>query len=368
MSWWESWFGEEYLDLYPHRDLDAARREAAFALAHLPARPRAAARPVLRVGAAFRALRRGGRAAGRPRLLGAAAGSRPPARPRPRASCAGTCGPCPFPTAPSRAVVNFFTSFGYFLRESENVAVIAEIERVLRRGGAFLCDTFAPGLRRSRGSCPRSADVAARRSTRSGAPGTPRRGASRRRSRSAARARPRSSARACARTRAEELVGALLRRGPRGRGAWGGFDGAPVGPDSPRLIVLARASRASGRVIPFSKYPGPLAALPRLPRGACPEFFPDPPTLDAAAERGRRLLVRGRARARSGLGLPASRRRGGAHGRGSRRGPRRRRLGRAPGRALHRACLHAHEGARRDPHRAASCRGAAFRPCRSSGR
>src|SRR5215471_3977369 len=36
MTWWESWFGEEYLDLYPHRDLAAARREAAFALAHLP--------------------------------------------------------------------------------------------------------------------------------------------------------------------------------------------------------------------------------------------------------------------------------------------------------------------------------------------
>ena len=39
MTWWESWFGEEYLDLYPHRDLASARREAAFALAHLPEHP-----------------------------------------------------------------------------------------------------------------------------------------------------------------------------------------------------------------------------------------------------------------------------------------------------------------------------------------
>ncbi|HEY3170213.1 MAG TPA: hypothetical protein VGK08_04345 [Thermoanaerobaculia bacterium] len=23
MPWWESWFGEEYLDLYPHRDLSS---------------------------------------------------------------------------------------------------------------------------------------------------------------------------------------------------------------------------------------------------------------------------------------------------------------------------------------------------------
>jgi SAM-dependent methyltransferase len=41
-----------------------------------------------------------------------------------------------------RAVVNFFTSFGYFLGELENLAVVAEIERVLAPGGAFLCDTF----------------------------------------------------------------------------------------------------------------------------------------------------------------------------------------------------------------------------------
>ena len=37
--WWESWFGEEYLDLYPHRDLESARREVQFALAHLPCSP-----------------------------------------------------------------------------------------------------------------------------------------------------------------------------------------------------------------------------------------------------------------------------------------------------------------------------------------
>jgi len=32
MAWWESWFGEEYLELYPHRGPDDARREVAFAL------------------------------------------------------------------------------------------------------------------------------------------------------------------------------------------------------------------------------------------------------------------------------------------------------------------------------------------------
>src|SRR5205814_4518721 len=39
MTWWESWFGEEYLELYPHRDLASARREVAFALARLDPEP-----------------------------------------------------------------------------------------------------------------------------------------------------------------------------------------------------------------------------------------------------------------------------------------------------------------------------------------
>jgi uncharacterized protein YllA (UPF0747 family) len=60
-------------------------------------------------------------------------------------------------------------------------------------------------------------------------------------------------------------------------------------------------------VIPFSKYPGLSPLFLDFLRGL-PEFFPDPPTLDAAAERGRQLLASG-ARAR----VPASvfRRRGG---------------------------------------------------------
>jgi len=53
-------------------------------------------------------------------------------------------------------------------------------------------------------------------------------------------------------------------------------------------------------VIPFAKYPG-LSPLFLDFLGGLPEFFPDPPSLDAAAERGRQLLASG-ARAR----VPAS--------------------------------------------------------------
>jgi uncharacterized protein YllA (UPF0747 family) len=63
-------------------------------------------------------------------------------------------------------------------------------------------------------------------------------------------------------------------------------------------------------VIPFSRYPG-LSPLFHDFLAGLPEFFPDPPTLDAAAERGRTLLGQG-ARAR----VPASafRHRGGRGG------------------------------------------------------
>lgn len=37
--------------------------------------------------------------------------------------------------------LNLFTAFGYFEREGENLRVLQEIERVLKRGGRFLLDT-----------------------------------------------------------------------------------------------------------------------------------------------------------------------------------------------------------------------------------
>ena len=41
-------------------------------------------------------------------------------------------------------LVNFFTSFGYFQEENDNLAVIEEIARVLRPGGRFLIDLMNP--------------------------------------------------------------------------------------------------------------------------------------------------------------------------------------------------------------------------------
>jgi ubiquinone/menaquinone biosynthesis C-methylase UbiE len=238
MTWWESWFGEEYLDLYPHRDLEAARREAAFALKHLPPGPA----PLLDLCCG----------SGRHSVPFAEAGVAPIgldysaplldlARRRDRHLflVRGDMRSLPFSDGAFAAVVNFFTSFGYFLRESENVAVVAEIERVLRRGGAFLCDTFARDYVVSRlvpeeRRCCGEKQYTIRRSWNE---------ATRRIEKEIEVRREgsteifRESVRAYG---ADELAGLFCRAGLTIESMWGGFDGAPVGSDAPRLIVLAR--------------------------------------------------------------------------------------------------------------------------------
>ena len=238
MTWWESWFGEEYLDLYPHRDVDSARREAAFALAHLPAR-RA---PLLDLccGSGLHSVPFA--EAGLPPIgLDYSAPLLHLARRRnPRLGLVrGEMRSLPFPDGTFAAVVNFFTSFGYFLRESENVAVVTEIERVLRPGGAFLCDTFArdwvlerlvPEERRRCGE----KEYTIRRSWN---PETQRIEKEIEVRREGSTEIFRESVRAYA---ANELVTLFCRSGLPVEATWGDFDGSPAGPDSPRLIVLAR--------------------------------------------------------------------------------------------------------------------------------
>ncbi len=238
MTWWESWFGEEYLDLYPHRDVASARHEADFALAHLPEQPM----PLLDLCCG----------SGRHSLPLAQAGCPPVGldysaplldlarRRRPGARLVrGDMRVLPFRDGCFRAVVNFFTSFGYFLAEPENSAVVEEIERVLGAGGAFLCDTFnrdatlarlVPEERRSCGdreyriqrwwndrTCRLEKEIEVRRAG------------------STEIFRESVRAYTCG-----ELVALLEGAGLRVVDTWGDFDAAPVSPQSPRLIALAR--------------------------------------------------------------------------------------------------------------------------------
>jgi SAM-dependent methyltransferase len=247
MTWWESWFGEEYLDLYPHRDAESARREAEFALAHLPSAPR----PLLDLCCGSGHHTAPFAEAGVPPVgldysapLLDLARSRNPGLGLVR----GDMRALPFPDGAFAAVVNFFTSFGYFLRESENVAVVAEIERVLRGGGAFLCDTFSRDwvlerLVPEESRCCGDKEYTIRRSWNAASQRIEKEIEVRREGSTRIF---RESVRAYA---SDELVALLCGAGLPVEATWGDFDGSPSGPDSPRLIVLARKP---GRAAPRS--------------------------------------------------------------------------------------------------------------------
>jgi SAM-dependent methyltransferase len=145
----------------------------------------------------------------------------------------------PFRDGAFRTVVNFFTSFGYFLTEAENTAVVAEIERVLQGGGAFLCDTFCRDhvLARLVAEERRSCGEKEYRIRRTWNPATARLEKEIEVRRAGSAEIFRESVRAYD---ADELVALLEGAGLCVEKVWGDFDETPAGPDSPRLIVLAR--------------------------------------------------------------------------------------------------------------------------------
>lgn len=142
--WFREWFGEAYLELYPHRDAEEAGRGvdlfleltnpgkgarildlACGAGRHLGPLEAAGLRPV-------------GLDLSRPLLDRAAdAGSRRLVR--------GDMRRLPFGSAAFGGVVQFFTSFGYFDSREEDRRVLEEVRRVLRAGGGFLLDFLNAG-------------------------------------------------------------------------------------------------------------------------------------------------------------------------------------------------------------------------------
>jgi ubiquinone/menaquinone biosynthesis C-methylase UbiE len=240
MAWWESWFGEEYLELYPHRDDEHARREVDFALGHLAPEPL----PLLDLCCG----------SGRHSIPFAQRGFPPvgldysaPLLELARARAGrlslvrGDMRRLPFADGVFRSVVNFFTSFGYFLAELDNAAVVREVARVLQSGGRFLCDTFGieHALARLVPEESRSTPDREYRIRRWWKEDTRRiekeievrRGGSTENFRESVRAYT-----------AEELARMVEGAGLRVENLWGNFDGSSVGRDSPRLILLASKS------------------------------------------------------------------------------------------------------------------------------
>jgi ubiquinone/menaquinone biosynthesis C-methylase UbiE len=237
MTWWESWFGEEYLELYPHRDPGSARKEVTFALARLPPDPTPMLDLCCGAGRHFPALEELGI---RPVGLDYSAPLLELARIRAgaRRLVRGDMRWLPFSDGAFLSVVNFFTSFGYFVSEPDNAAVVGEIARVLARGGRVLCDTFGLDHVLTR-LVPEESRTSAGRQYRIRRWWNPasrrveklievRRGGSTETFRESVRAYTPA-----------ELARLFEESGLRVEATWGDFDGGPVGSDSPRLILLA---------------------------------------------------------------------------------------------------------------------------------
>jgi len=148
-EWYERWFGEEYLRLYPHRNEEDARQAIDLVAAHVPLD----AGRVLDLGCGpgrhtAHLSRRGASVVGLDlsrTLLRRARELRVPAIGFVR----GDMRYLPFGAGTFGVVVNLFTSFGYFANDAEHAEVLAEVAVTLGAGGTFVLDYLhAPAVRR----------------------------------------------------------------------------------------------------------------------------------------------------------------------------------------------------------------------------
>jgi len=139
MAWYQEWFGEEYLELYAHRDEAEARQQVEFFQRQFGAVRGAVLDLACGMGRHMAILKDAGY---RPvgcdlsfvlLLTGTEEyGAMPVARADMRQ--------LPFCTGSLGGLVNFFTSFGYFATDDENLQVVQEMARVLGDGAVFLFD------------------------------------------------------------------------------------------------------------------------------------------------------------------------------------------------------------------------------------
>lgn len=142
-DWFEQWFGEEYLRLYPHRDETDAARAIELVAAHVEGRSvRAVLDLACGAGRHSRLLCDRWWTVGldlSPALLRVARKESPDS-PYVRADMREL----PFAEQSFDLVVNLFTSFGYFDDDREHARVFACVGSATKRGGTFVVDFLNP--------------------------------------------------------------------------------------------------------------------------------------------------------------------------------------------------------------------------------
>jgi SAM-dependent methyltransferase len=141
-EWFEQWFGEEYLRLYPHRDDEDAQAAVALIASWTPL----AGRRILDLACgpgrhAARLAELGARVTGFDLSLPLLARARQRA-PGQVDLVRGDMRALPFRDGAFDLVVNLFTSFGYFADDAQHRRVLAESARTLRAGGHLVLDYF----------------------------------------------------------------------------------------------------------------------------------------------------------------------------------------------------------------------------------
>ena len=150
-EWFEQWFGEEYLRLYPHRDDDDAAQLTALIARHTELRGRTLLDLACGPGrhtALFRDL--GAHVVGFDLSMPLLNRARHRNGDESVALVRGDMRRLPFGEASFDVVVNLFTSFGYFADDKQHAAVLRGAAATLRRGGTFVLDYLnAEAIRRS---------------------------------------------------------------------------------------------------------------------------------------------------------------------------------------------------------------------------
>jgi SAM-dependent methyltransferase len=139
MAWYQEWFGEEYLELYSYRNDEEARLQIEFFHREIGTVDGPVLDLACGIGRHLQELAmRGFRGVGCDlSFLLLQAGVREYGQlPVTRADMRNL----PFRSNSFGALVNFFTSFGYFATEDENLHVVHEMARVIKPAAPFLFD------------------------------------------------------------------------------------------------------------------------------------------------------------------------------------------------------------------------------------